>query len=151
MDEPRTRLKLASLWSPTRLAMLDAVHANPGAWMTDVARAISRHPSVVWTSVHLLLRAGLIRRERDGRSVRLWPVSGHSARDLFLARLGPSAPVYEALASGVPGRPVPLAHACGITRHAARYHLTRLTRLGAIRSVETRVLVTERRYLVVEA
>lgn len=146
--EPRTRLKQASLWSPTRLAMLDAIRAHPGMCVSDVARATRRHPATMWTNVHLLVSAGLIRAERDGRAVRLYPAGDMSARERFLARLGPSAPVFEAIESRVPGRPVPIAHACRMTRHAARRHLERLARLGAIHRVERRVLVTEYVYRV---
>lgn len=149
-DEPHTRLKKASLFTPTRIAVLDAVTARPGASMTDIARIIGHHVSTIDTNARLLVQAGLIRTERDGRRIRLYAVGALSEHELFLARLGPSAVVYDAIVSGVPGRPGPLAHTCGITRHAARDHLGRLARLGAIQSVETRVLVTQSTYRVVD-
>lgn len=145
-DEPRTRLKQASLWSPTRLSILEAVHAEPGLSVADVARRIERDPSTVWNHLHLLRAATLIRTERDGRQLRVYPANGLSERQPFAARLGASRPVFDAIAGGVPGRPVPIAHACGITRHAARYHLDRLARLGVIKRTERRVLVTQRIY-----
>lgn len=145
-DEPQTRLKQVSLFTPTRVAVLDAVTARPGASLTDIARIIGRHVSTIDTNARLLVQAGLVRTERDGRRIRLYAVGALSERELFLARLGPSAAVYDAIVNGVPGRPVPLAHACRITRHAAQHHLDRLARLGAIRAIETRVLVTQRAY-----
>jgi predicted transcriptional regulator len=71
--EPRTRLKQASVFSPTRLAILRAVAAEPGASMSRVARAIERHPSVVSIDVHLLRQAGLIvlEKPRGKRSASL--------------------------------------------------------------------------------
>lgn len=149
-DEPRTRLKQVTLYSPTRVAILDAIAGAPGASASEVARRIGRDPSTIWNHVHVLAQAGLIRPEREGRLLRLYPVSGLTPRERFLARLGPSAPVYDAIRGGVPGRPVPVAHACGITRHAARHHLTRLARLGVLRIVEQRKLVTERVYWIAD-
>jgi DNA-binding IclR family transcriptional regulator len=127
--------------------MLDAIRARPGASMSDVARAIGRHPATVWTSVHLLASAGLLWAERDGRAVRLFPSGGLSPRDRLLAKLGSSAAVFEAIERGVPGRPVPIAHACGTTGHAARSHLNRLRRLGALRQIVVEVTVTESRFV----
>lgn len=149
-DEPHTRLKQVSLFSPTRVAILDAVQAEPGLSASETARRIGRDPSTIWNNAHLLVQAGLIRIEREGRRLRIYPTSGLTPEERFLARLGPSAVVYEAIKNGAPGRALPIAHACGITRHAARYHLTRLARLGALRIVEQRKLVTERVYWIVD-
>lgn len=150
LGEPRTRLKLVSLFTPTRVAMLEAIHAQPGLSASEVARAIGRHPATMWSNVHLLLQSGLVRAERDGRRLCLFPATGLTERQRFLARLGPSAADFLAIEAGTPGRPVPIAHACGITRHAARHHLKRLARLGALRAVETRVLVSETRFVVTD-
>jgi predicted ArsR family transcriptional regulator len=54
--------------------------------------------------------------------------------------------VYEAIEQGVPRRPVPIAHALGITRQAARHHPARLARLGAVRAVVVEVKRTEQRF-----
>lgn len=145
-DEPRTRLKQASIWSPTRLAILDAVQAEPGLSASDAARRIGRDPSTIWNNVRLLTQAGVVRPEREGRRLRLYPVGGVTPEERFRIRLGESAAVYDAVADGVPGRPLPVAHACAITRDAARYHLNRLARMGIFRSVETRRLVTVRSF-----
>lgn len=149
--EPRTRLKLVTLFTPTRLAMLEAIHARPGLSASEVARAIGRHPATMWSNVHLLLQSELVRSERIGRRLCLFPAAGLSERERFLARLGPSAFVCEAIERGVPGRPVPIAHECGISRHAARSHLSRLARLGLLRTAEQGVFISQRVYIIRQA
>jgi predicted transcriptional regulator len=71
--EPVTRLKQASLWSPTRLAILAHVRAHPGVSYSDVARALGRHPSQIIADAHLLRQAGvlLVFRQRGRRAASL--------------------------------------------------------------------------------
>lgn len=149
-DEPRTRLKQASLWSPTRLAILDAIHVEPGLCASEVARRIGRDPATVWTHLHLLRQAGLVTSDRVGRRVMLFAPGDVPAEDRLRAHLGAGMPVYDAIERGIPGRPMPIARACGMTRHAARYQLTRLVRLGFLRRVAARVLVTQQKFVVTE-
>lgn len=150
VDEPASRLKVVSIYSPTRLAILEAARARPGVSLSDVARLIGKHASTIESNVHILHKAGLVRCERDGRRVRLFLAGELSEEQLFRARLGEGAPILEAIRRGVKGRPGAIARELGITRHAACYHLKRLVRLGTLKTVQRRVLVTESRYVVSE-
>lgn len=130
--------------------MLELIRASPGLCLSDLARALGVHPSTVDSNVHILTQANLIRKVPDGKRVRLFAAGELSPRDAFLARLGASAFVYEAVARGVPGRPVPLAHALGISRHEARSHLARLAKLGVVEARTIHVIVEQRRFVVPE-
>lgn len=146
-DEPRTRLKQVSLFTPTRVGILDAIRAKPGCSMTDVARAIGRDESTVCTNIRYLREAGLVLVERDGKRAALY-LDGHmSERERVLARLGESGPVFEALSRGHPESAASLAHELGLSRNVVRHHLKRLARLGLVRAIEARVLVTRTRYV----
>lgn len=81
LDEPHTRLKQASIFSPTRLAILRAVAEEPGVSMSRVARRIGKHPSLVSTDARLLMEAGLVVLEKPHgkRSARLWLNGGRPA------------------------------------------------------------------------
>lgn len=149
-DEPRTRLKQASLWSPTRLAILDVIRERPACSMTDVARAIGRDEATVSTNVRLLRDAGVIIVDRNGRRMALYLTGQLSARERLLARVGDSRPILDAISRGHPESAASIAHELGLSRNVVRYHLGRLARLGLIRTIETKVLVTRTRFVLVD-
>lgn len=148
-DEPHTRLKQVSLFTPTRLAILDAIRETPGISMTDVARRLGKHPSVVYEHLHYLRQARLVLSERNGRRVALFLDGDLTEEERRTARAGPSARVLELVREGVTS-PSAIGIALGVSRHSARYHLHRLAQMDLVRTVQTRVLVTVTRFTVAE-
>lgn len=135
-----------SIFSVTRIAILDAVRAKPGCSYSDVARAIVRHPSVVYDNARRLQRAGLLIVEPNGRSVALFATGDLTPEQRVEARLGDSYRVLKLVRQGTTS-PALIAYELGTSRHAVRHHLERLVALGLVRAVETRVLVSRRAFL----
>jgi len=123
----------AGISSGTRVAVLEVVRALPGASLSDVARAVGKNRSTVEWHARFLVKAGVVRGERDGSALRLYVVGGLSRDELFRARLGRSGAAYEAVAGGLARGPTGLARVLGISYDSARWHLQRLVDLGAVR------------------
>lgn len=147
--EPHTRLSKVRLFTPTRLAILDAIRDSPGISMSDVARRISRHPSAVYEHLHYLRQARLVLVEPNGRRVALFLDGDLSEEERRAARAGPSARVLKLVREGI-SSPSAIGAKLGISRHSARSHLLRLARAGLVRAVETQVLVRVTRFIVAE-
>lgn len=147
--EPRTRLKQVSIFTPTRIAILDTVRAHPGCTMTEVARAIGRDESTVSTNARLLRQARLLIVERMGKRSALFIAGASTPEQRLSAQLGASARLLAELDGQVPMSVPYLARTLGESRHFVRYHLTRLTRLGLVRPRAIRVLVTRTAYAAV--
>jgi predicted transcriptional regulator len=71
---PPDRMRaIAALRSPANRRIYEAIRAAPGRSVKSTAEAASVAPSTVVRAAGRLARAGLVRRRRDGRTVRLEP------------------------------------------------------------------------------
>ncbi|WP_267642126.1 winged helix-turn-helix transcriptional regulator [Haloarchaeobius amylolyticus] len=82
----------AALASPPRAAIIERLAAEGGALVGELAEALDRDPSTLSHHLGRLEDAGLVERERDGRSVvnRLTPTAREG-----LAAASPAAPVAD--------------------------------------------------------
>lgn len=74
--------RLAAFSDPTRLGLLIAIHAAPGAPVKTLAAATGLTPNTVSQALVALRDAGLVTNERDGRLSR-WHVSDAAAHALL--------------------------------------------------------------------
>lgn len=145
--EPVTKLKQVSLFTPQRIAILDAIRAAPGISLSDLSRRFKRDTSTIDGHLRHLKQAGLVVQERDGKRVALYLNGEFSARERLIARLGDGAEILALVQEGKAKSPAEIAKRLGISRHKTRGQLERLARLGFLREVETQVLVRELRYV----
>lgn len=74
--------RLAAFSDPTRLELLIAIHAAPGAPVKALAAATGLAPNTVTQALVSLRVAGLVTNERDGRLSR-WQLSDSAAHALL--------------------------------------------------------------------
>jgi DNA-binding transcriptional ArsR family regulator len=74
--------RLSAFSDPTRLRLLIAIHAAPGAPVKDLAAATGLAANTVTQALVSLRAAGLVERTRDGRLAR-WTVSDAAAHQLL--------------------------------------------------------------------
>lgn len=74
--------RLAAFSDPTRLELLIAIHAAPGAPVKTLAAATGLAPNTVSQALVALREAGLVTNERDGRLSR-WQLSDAAAHALL--------------------------------------------------------------------
>lgn len=117
---------------PARRAALDVIHANPGATIQDIQRALG----LAWgTTVHHLRRldrAGLIAVRRDGARRGHWPLGQAPPRD----GLSTADRAVAALVKSSPGlTQKDIAHIAGVGAPAACKRLGRLEEAGLVAQV----------------
>ena len=81
-DLPDVIDRLAAFSDPTRLELLIAIHAAPGAPVKSLAAATGLAPNTVTQSLVSLRGAGLVTNTRDGRLSR-WQLSDTAAHALL--------------------------------------------------------------------
>jgi DNA-binding transcriptional ArsR family regulator len=81
-DLPDVVDRLAAFSDPTRLELLIAIHAAPGAPVKTLAAATGLAPNTVTQSLVSLREAGLVTNVRDGRLSR-WRLSDAAAHALL--------------------------------------------------------------------
>jgi DNA-binding transcriptional ArsR family regulator len=81
-DLPDVVDRLAAFSDPTRLELLIAIHAAPGAPVKALAAATGLAPNTVSQALVWLRDAGLVTNERDGRLSR-WQLSDSAAHALL--------------------------------------------------------------------
>ena len=81
-DLPDVVDRLAAFSDPTRLELLIAIHAAPGAPVKSLAAATGLAPNTVTQSLVSLREAGLVTNVRDGRLSR-WQLSDAAAHALL--------------------------------------------------------------------
>lgn len=74
--------RLSAFSDPTRLELLIAVHAAPGASVKALAAATGTAPNTVSQALLSLRDAGLVKSTRDGRFSR-WQLSDRAAHALL--------------------------------------------------------------------
>ncbi|MFB9377182.1 ArsR/SmtB family transcription factor [Kineococcus gynurae] len=79
---PEVLDRLSAFSDPTRLGLLIAIHAAPGAPVSDLAAAAGLSPNTATQALQTLRAAGLVRRVREGRFSR-WYLSDEAAHDLL--------------------------------------------------------------------
>jgi predicted transcriptional regulator len=118
-----------------RRRILEEVAQRPGVSITDLAAVTGLGHTTVCHHLGVLLRRGLVLRERWGGSVRVFPVSlspTHRAL-VAIARSGRSGEVLRALATDPRSTPATLARQLGLHRQAVQWHLGRLEKAGVLR------------------
>lgn len=118
-----------------RHRILEEVGSRPGMSITDLAGATGLGHTTVCHHLGVLLRRGLIARERWGGSVRIFPATfSRTQRALVaLARAGRTGDVLRALAAQPRASPAALARELGLHRQAVQWHLARLEKAGVLR------------------
>jgi DNA-binding transcriptional ArsR family regulator len=81
-DLPDVVDRLAAFSDPTRLELLIAIHAAPGAPVKSLAAATGLAPNTVTQALVSLREAGLVTNVRDGRLSR-WQLSDAAAHALL--------------------------------------------------------------------
>jgi DNA-binding transcriptional ArsR family regulator len=85
--------RLAVFSDPTRLKLLIAIHAAPGAPVKDLAAATGLVPNTVTQALVSLRTAGLVERTQDGRLAR-WTLSDVAAHQLLHHLGAPHSPLH---------------------------------------------------------
>lgn len=140
-DEPTTRLRQVSLYTPLRLAILDELAATPGATASEVARRVGRHQATIFAHVHHLARGGLVHRLKTGHTVRLFLSGQTTAEERERAIAGETWELLQLVRSGE-GDAAQLALRLGLSRSTVQKRLRKLARLGFVRPMQTRILVS---------
>lgn len=124
-----------ALTTRERLAAL--VEAMPGIHLRMAQRALRRSIGTIVYHVRALTQDGRIRRVRQGRYVRLYPVipiphgvSRRLARAFW--RLSESSQRILSLLTSGPRRLVDVAARVGISKQLAHYHLRRMLAAGIV-------------------
>ncbi|WP_211319509.1 ArsR/SmtB family transcription factor [Quadrisphaera granulorum] len=79
---PRALARFAALSDPTRLELLVAIHAAPGAPVKVLAAATGLTPNTTTQALAALRACGLVERVRDGRLSR-WHLADDTAHELL--------------------------------------------------------------------
>lgn len=118
-----------------RHRLVEYVHDRPGLSITDLAALTGLGHTTVCHHLGVLLRRGLVARERWGGAVRVFPATfSRTQRALVaLSLAGRTAGVLRALAANPRATPATLARELGIHRQAVQWHLARLEKAGVIR------------------
>lgn len=78
----RALARFAALSDPTRLELLVAIHAAPGAPVKALAAAAGLSPNTTTQALAVLRACGLVERVRDGRLSR-WHLADDTAHELL--------------------------------------------------------------------
>ncbi len=129
MEEPTTRERLTQL-----------VYTMPGIHLRMAQRALEKSIGTVVHHVEVLVDDGIIRREREGRYVRLYPNARprgsvtHALAKRFWRLSSAAGRVFHVLSRG-PMRLVEVARRAGVSKQLAYYHLRRLLSQGLVRLI----------------
>lgn len=121
----------------TRERLVHLIQAMPGIHLRMAQRALQRSIGTIVYHVRALVQDGRIRRVRQGRYVRLYPViplphgvSRHLAQTFWRLSV-PSQRILHLLGEG-PRRLVEVARRLGMSKQLAHYHLRRMLDKGAV-------------------
>jgi DNA-binding transcriptional ArsR family regulator len=114
---------------PTRNALADLVHAEPGIAFGEAARRLDLGAGALTYHARVLERSGVIFSARDGQQRRFYPVAG--------GRVAGAPSLAERALDGLRAGPrglAELARELGVSRQALHYHLKRMAKEGRVRA-----------------
>lgn len=130
------RVREDPLGSPQRVRLLQAVEQEPGLGMKALGRALAwPSPSTLKHHLKVLEAAGLVRVERNGRVLSVWPTSRRFGDREEAVRNALLNPVWRRVLEAVVGGAVTqrmLEGALGVAQSVVSWHVRHLVTAGML-------------------